>query len=130
MKTCKDCIHYNVCRNYIDEETPMTVNECIHGFKHKEQYTRLPFYVDQKVFKLRTEHEYINDKFTIVGYEIVEGKVSTIQQKSDKSWKAQILFDGYALDYTVEAFNKYIFYTREAAEAIAEESMIKLKKGE
>lgn len=40
MKTCKDCIHYDVCGFHITEETDMSVEECAHGFKDKEQYRK------------------------------------------------------------------------------------------
>ena len=42
MKTCKDCVHYDVCQYHIDEEIKMTVNECPHGFKDKLQYIYPP----------------------------------------------------------------------------------------
>ena len=39
--TCKDCIHYEVCQYHIDEETTMTVAECSHGFKNKDDFVEV-----------------------------------------------------------------------------------------
>ena len=36
MKTCKDCIHYDVCAYHITEETDMSVEECANGFKDRD----------------------------------------------------------------------------------------------
>lgn len=41
MATCKDCLHYDVCQNHIDEETKMTVAECSYGFKNKSDYVEV-----------------------------------------------------------------------------------------
>lgn len=117
MNTCKDCIHYDVCRYHIDEETTMSVNECHHGFKHKEQCVMLPAHIGQKVYEIRCLQYYDYDKRTwiIRGYEIIEGKVSMIQQKADKSWKIRITLRGNVSDYVTDEFNKHIFLTKSAA---------------
>lgn len=39
--TCKDCIHYEVCNYHITEETPLTVDECSHGFKNKADFVEV-----------------------------------------------------------------------------------------
>jgi hypothetical protein len=41
MATCKDCIHYEVCDYHITEMTPMTVNECSHSFKNKDNFVEV-----------------------------------------------------------------------------------------
>jgi hypothetical protein len=102
----------------------MTVEECSHGFKYKEQYVVLPAYVGQQVFRLRSKFEYDGRNFNMVGYAIEEGKVSMIQQKVDGSWKIRVSTRQYSADYTVEEFNKYVFLT----EAGAEEDRIRLVK--
>lgn len=110
---CKNCIHYDVCQYHIDEETDMTVNECSHEFKHKEQYVRLPAFVGQKVWVILRWFSKC---------EICEGKVSMLQQKADKSWKIRVSSAGSVYDYTLETFKKYIYLTEEAAkEALLKE---------
>ena len=54
--TCKDCIHYDVCHFHIDEETPMTINECDH-FKNKADYV--------EVEKLKKFKYYFDDLYGI-----------------------------------------------------------------
>lgn len=49
MPTCKDCLHYRVCKFHIDEETKMTVNECEH-FKDRSKFVELPCEIGSKVF--------------------------------------------------------------------------------
>jgi hypothetical protein len=93
----------------------MTVEECSHGFKYKEQYVVLPAYVGQQVFRLRSKFEYDGRNFNMVGYAIEEGKVSMIQQKADKSWKIRVSIRGGVGDYSIEDFNRYIFLTESAA---------------
>ena len=109
MNTCKDCIHYEVCQYHIDEETTMTVNECSHEFKHKEQYIKLPAYVGQQVWLLDSLHKWDNSQYKIVGFELKEGKVSMLQQKADKSWKIRITINHFVSDYTIDEFNNCVF---------------------
>lgn len=110
---CKNCIHYDVCQYHIDEETTMTVNECSHGFKHKDQYVKLPAYVDQPVWLIW--RSWNNEA------EIHEGKISMLQQKADKSWKIRISCNGSVSDYKVTDFGESVYVTFEAAEkALAE----------
>jgi hypothetical protein len=118
MNTCKDCIHYSVCEYHIDEETEMTVEECTHGFKHKDQYVVLPAYVGQELFIVKTNYDYdYNTKtFSARGYEIKEGKVSMIQQKANKSWKVRITVNSSVGDYELSDFGVYVFSTKQAAE--------------
>lgn len=98
---CKNCIHYDVCQYHIDEETDMTVNECSHEFKHKDQYTRLPAFIGQRVWLLDTWYSKC---------EICEGKVSMLQQKADKSWKLRISYNGSVCDYVEEDIGKILFF--------------------
>lgn len=109
MNTCKDCIHYEVCQYHIDEETTMTVNECSHEFKHKDQYMRLPAFVGQPVWHIKTIHKYENGQFKNIGFEVEAGKVSMLQQKADKSWKIRITSGGSVGDYTLNDFTNCIF---------------------
>ena len=54
--------------------------------------------------------------------EIIEGKVSMIQQKADKSWKIRLSYRGRLSDFTVEDFGKNVFFTYEAAEKALKEA--------
>lgn len=113
MNTCKDCLCYNACQFHIDEETSMTVNECSHGFKHKDQYVKLPAYVGQKVWLVQT---YWGNKV-----EVHEGKVSMLQQKADKSWKFRVSHTGSVYDCTLDEIGNTIFLDKDSANIKADE---------
>lgn len=117
--TCKDCICYGACNYHIDEETSMTVNECSTGFKHKDQYVKLPAFIGQRVW---LPFVYCNNTV-----EILEGKVSGLQQKVDGSWKIRISRRGCVADYTIDAFNLYTYSSEEAALAFVQERGLTLK---
>lgn len=107
---CYNCIHYDVCSYHIDEETAeLTVNECPHGFKHKNEYIHLPVYVGKPVWRV-IHWQYSNE------VEIREGKVSMLQQKADKSWKFRVSEGGSVSDYTLDEIGKYIFLDIKEAE--------------
>ena len=107
---CYNCIHYNVCGYHIDEETPeLTVNECPHGFKHRDQCIMLPVYVGRPVWYV--QHWYYTNKV-----EIKEGKVSMLQQKADKSWKFRVSEGGSVSDYVLADIGNRIFLTLPEAE--------------
>lgn len=63
MKTCKDCIHYDVCAYHITEETDMSVEECASGFKDKERYVELPCHIGDTMYKICT----VNSKIKMGG---------------------------------------------------------------
>ena len=109
---CINCIHYDVCQYHIDEETTMTVNECAHEFMHKDQYVKLPVFVGQKAWRVYQAYSGRVD--------VLEGKISMIQQKSDKSWKFRFSENGSVSDYTLDDINKRIFFTEAAAKDKAE----------
>lgn len=109
MNTCKDCLCYKACNYHIDEETTMSVNECSTGFINKDEYVKLPLYIGQQVWFVR--HWYFSDKL-----EIIEGKVSMLQQKADKSWKFRISEGGSVSDYTIKDIGKTIFLSLTEAE--------------
>ena len=111
MLTCKECIHYAVCQYHITEETEMTINECSY-FKHKDQYVKLPAYIGQQAWIAQAWWHYSG----IVKSEILEGKLSMLQQKVDGSWKIRVSTRQYSADYTVEEFNKHVFLTETSAE--------------
>lgn len=112
---CYNCIHYDVCNYHIDEETTMTVDECPHEFKHKNQFVKLPAYIGQPVFEVQARHKFIDNKFVVVNYELQEGKVSMIQQKADKSWKFRVTINSSVCDYTIDEIGKTIFFSKDEA---------------
>ena len=122
MSTCKDCICYDACNYHIDEETCMTVNECSTGFKHKDQYVKLPAHIGLEVW---LPWVYISPKEGIHIVKLDEGKVSGLQQKVDGSWKIRISNKrrGTVADYTVEEFNKKVFTVKESADKYIEEKI-------
>lgn len=128
---CTDCLCYKACTFHIDEETSMTVNECGTGFMPKDQYVRLPAFVGQQVWHIRTLQKYLHEerKWEILGYELEEGKVSMLQQKVDKSWKIRVTITSSVSDYTIEDFNKYLFTDKSLAEAELLKKEQELKNG-
>ena len=109
---CTDCICYEVCGYHIDEETTMTVNECSTSFKNKNQYVKLPVYIGQEVWM---PFQYFDGSV-----EILEGKVSMIQQKADKSWKFRVSRNGSVADYAEDEIDTRVFFTKAAAKEKAE----------
>jgi hypothetical protein len=124
MPTCKDCLCYEACGYHIDEETTMTVNECSTGFKSKDQYIKLPAYIGQSVWRIRSKYNWTSTEFKIIGYELEQGKVSMIQQKADKSWKFRVTITSSVMDFAVADIGKHIFFSE--FEAI--EEMHRLEK--
>lgn len=112
MNTCKDCLCYDACGYHIDEETSMTVNECPTEFKNKDRYVKLPVYIGQPVWTVTTWWDN--------NVEIREGKVSMIQQKSDKSWKFRVTINSSVTDYTLDEVGKYIFFSEKSAQEEAD----------
>ena len=125
MPTCKECINYDACYFHIDKETSMTVNECITGFKHKDQYVKLPAYIGQQIW---VPHVYWKFNSKEVYSEVREGKVSGLQQKVDKSWKIRISVDGSVSDYTVDEFNKRVFLNEKEADTERRRQVLELEK--
>lgn len=111
MKTCKDCIHYDVCAYHITEESDMTVQECASGFKDKARYIKLPCAVGDDVYEAIGYTKYIH---------IIE--VSRVVYTKEYGLE----FGGYTRNQTYRMFNasdigQTIFLTKEEAEkALAE----------
>ena len=107
---CYNCIHYDVCAYHIDEQTvELTVNECPHGFKHRDQYIQLPLFVGQDIWEVYQSS--YNKQVTVT-----KGKVSMIQQKADRSWKVRISTKYGTDDLRAEDLGKWVFLNKEAAE--------------
>ena len=124
MNTCKDCIYYEACNYHIDEETSMTVNECSTGFKHRDQYIKLPAYIGQQVW---VPYVYWMSTSKTVYSAVREGKVSSLQQKVDKSWKIRISVNSSVSDYTIDEFNKYVFLSEADADIERKKQVKKLE---
>lgn len=110
--TCKDCLYYEVCGFHITEEINVTVDECNTGFKHKDQYVKLPVYIGQKVW---IPYAWYNIPRKEIISELREGRVSMLQQKADKSWKFRVSHS-YVSDFKLEDINNHVFFTKEAGE--------------
>ena len=115
---CTNCIHYDVCQYHIDEETTMTVNECPTGFKHKDQYIKLPAYIGQTIWRLSSKYQFVDNQFKLVGYNIKEGKVSMLQQKADKSWKIRVSINSNVSDFKPEDIGQDIFLSEAKANKV------------
>ena len=112
--TCKDCIHYEVCYLLKDYNTYNIKPECWNGdvckfFRHA---TTVPFEIGQPMWKLCT---WFNGQA-----EILESRVSMIQQKVDKSWKVRISNKYGTEDFKAGDVGTYIFLTKDAAYAALE----------
>lgn len=61
MKTCKDCLHYDVCQYHIDEETDMRVDDGVcNNFTDRSEWAHLPCKVGDTVFtNLRVVGDYL-----------------------------------------------------------------------
>ena len=101
-KTCKDCIHFEVCDYHITEMTHMTVNECSHGFKDKSRYIELPCAVGDAIFRICDKEVY--DWWLIEHIEIYEDEVLFIDDSDNK--------------FTANDIGKTVFLTKEDAEKV------------
>lgn len=87
-----------------------------------------PAYVGQTIYRIKAKHGYRDgaDTSDIKNYQIlswypVEGKVSMIQQKADKSWKIRMSEGGSVSDFTTRDIGEWIFFDKAVAEKKAEE---------
>ncbi len=117
MKSCLDCIYYERCDAIFDGLLSNRDNKPCDWFDDKVYYVKLPAYIGLKVWSV---FRWYNRE-----PEITEGKVSSLQQKADGSWKIRVSHRGYVSDYTVEEFKKYMFLTYEAAEKSVKEEQSK-----
>lgn len=92
MKTCKDCIHCDVC--LLDSYTP--ANDCDY-FKDKSKFLELPCAIGETVYMISTGH----DDWTGHDFQM-------------------IIQASFRLDM-IKKFNKTYFLTREEAEKKLEE---------
>lgn len=118
--TCNDCIHHNVCSLLKDFNTYNIMPEGWNGStcKYFLHATTVPFVIGQPMWKLCTWYR--------SPAEILESRVSMIQQKADKSWKIRISNRYGTEDFKAGDVGNYIFLTKEAAE----EALAKLNEVE
>jgi hypothetical protein len=111
---CTNCIHGIVCGI-----------ECKEGCKHYlDKTTAAPAYVGQTIYRIKGKWGYedndtLHENYKILSWYTVEGKVSMIQQKADKSWKFRVSHGSYVSDYKVEDLGTCIYTSPEEAEAEA-----------
>ena len=109
---CENCIHCKVC-DFWENEIYSTDPEKWDGeickfYENKKAFVRLPLYIGQPVWKLQT--------WLRSPAEIIDSRVSMIQQKANKSWKFRISNKRGTDDFSEKELGKYIFLTKEAAE--------------
>ena len=111
-KTCKDCIHYDVCQRldvcfkYYNVPSPIHLPEtCSDFFKDKSRYIELPCAVGQKVYR-------ISGNFC--GEKIYEGVIDQIVVKDGK--KISFYVYGHPLHFTTDDIGKTVFLAKEEAE--------------
>lgn len=73
-----------------------------------------PCYIGQEIWHITKHYDGRN--------EIRKGKVSMLQQKSDKSWKIRITVNSSVWDFTPNEIGTKYFLTREEAEKALERS--------
>lgn len=104
MKTCKDCIHYDVCAYHITEETDMSVQECACGFKDKARYIEVPCKVGDNGYLLSI-------------YGILPVTFDKIFLSVNNKWLVRARYFVKEIVYLLfEDFGKVVFLTREEAE--------------
>jgi hypothetical protein len=119
MKTCKDCIYYERCDTVFDGLLSNRNNEPCHQFDDNAYYAKLPVYIGQPVW---VANAWYNNLTKEIDSGLVEGKVSMLQQKADKSWKFRVTTK-YVSDYDLDDIGTYIFFTKKDAEKALEEKI-------
>ena len=120
---CNNCIHEPVCS--IERK-----DDCKH---YLNKTTAAPAYVGQPIYRIKHKWGYrdndpLHENYTTLGYYVVEGKVSMIQQKVDKSWKFRMSEGGSVSDHTMGDVGYYIFFDKEEAEKKAKERTNELSR--
>lgn len=100
MKTCKDCIHYTLCKDefpiYVSEhEDDVSMEKECDYFKDKSRFIELPCKVGDTVYQVDSERIY----------------ESTVKR---------IIYDTDGIAFDERAIGKSVFLTREEAEKALE----------
>ena len=114
MASCKDCVHYEVCKDYVESvldglqynDSQMNGDDC-EFFKDRSRFVELPCKVGDTVFvveEIAEERKIIKDHVETIGIGYYADGVNIYQ------------FDGIKTDGYFEDFGKTVFLTREEAE--------------
>lgn len=110
--TCIDCLYCEICDYWYDAaystEPEEWDGQVCKYFKNKSNFIELPCVIGQPVWKLFTWPSH--------PAEILDGRVSMIQQKADRSWKIRISTKYGTDDLKAEDLGKWVFLNKEAAE--------------
>lgn len=87
-------------------------------------WIKLPVYIGKPVW---LANAWYNNLTKEIDSGVVEGKVSMLQQKADKSWKFRVTTK-YVSDYDLDDIGTYIFFTKEDAEKALEEKIKTLEE--
>lgn len=115
-KSCKDCLHYEVCNYHICEETDMTVAECTH-FTDTSEWVHSPCKEGDSIF---CDGELFSDRYAGKVMEFTAAIVRT-QVCTTHCGEIDMIFN-------FKDFGKTVFLTREDAEKALKKSNIKYKK--
>lgn len=105
MKTCKDCIHYDICLGAFG----YCLYQTCDSFKDKSKFIEIPCSIGDEIWRINWRNE------------VILSTVSMLQQKRDKTWKIRLSDGGSVFDVTPDDIGKTIFLTREEAEKRLEE---------
>lgn len=125
MAMCKDCVHVDVCREYVmglaaarcvelneaEIEQVLVSDDCEH-FKDRSRFVELPCKVGDKVYVIEDiagEAKIIQDVVETIGIGYYADGINIYQ------------FDGIKTDGYFEDFGKTVFLTREEAEQALKE---------
>lgn len=120
MATCKDCVHVEVCREYVEGlaaargvrlsvkelDSVLECDDCKH-FKDRSRFVELPCKVGDTVYVIESidgEQKIIQDHVETISIGYYTDVVNIYQ------------FDGIKIDGYFEDFGKTVFLTREEAE--------------
>ena len=115
MKSCKDCVHYDVCI-YVEMDAER-VEELCDKFKDKSKFIEIPFNIGDTVYVITNI-----DGIKSNGKEIIECEISNMSFKQDGktivySCRGRYSSLGYySGNFVFNSIGKTVFLTREEAE--------------
>lgn len=114
--TCKDCVHFEACKNILLKAFPKTTESEIEAasnavggcylFKPKSRFVELPCEAGQTVYSIRWWDD-VKEKCT-------DSKGKTFYRKTIKHKVTKEKFNPYSIDY--KQFGETVFLSREEAE--------------
>lgn len=115
MKSCKDCVHYDVCI-YVEMDAER-VEELCDKFKDKSKFIDIPFNIGDTVYVIPSI-----DGIKPIRKSIIECEISNIifnQDGKTVGYSCEERYSGYFYYSCIFLFNsigKTVFFTREEAE--------------